>query len=139
MGQSSRADCEYVERRKKHRPVSRHSSLCNKYQLKARAQNLTIMFHEWPLPHIEVQAKLAVFELDVPTAISRWQDTTYSILVDICSPMVSLSKKPLRGMNGDRNYPLLRYAGLSNYTISRAGRLQLVSTTKPFTVSHYGS
>jgi hypothetical protein len=139
MEQSNRADCEYVERRKKHRLVSRHSNLCNKCQLKARAQNLTIMVHEWPLPDTEVQAKLSVFELDVPTAISRWRDTTYSILVDVCSPIASLFEKPPWVMNGDGNYSLLRYAGLSNYAISPAGRLQLVSRTKPFIVSHYGS
>jgi hypothetical protein len=139
MEQSNRASCEYVERRERRRQVSRHSSSCKKCQLKSRAQNLTITVHEWPLPDIDVEAKLAVFELDVPTAISKWRDTTYSVLVDVCTPMPSSLEKPQQAKNRDRNYPLLRYAGLSKYKSSGSGRIQLVSTAKPFIDSHYRS
>lgn len=138
MGQSNRANCEYVERRKKGRQATRHSKSCQKCQLKSRAQNLTITVHEWPLPDVDVEAKSAVFELDVPTVISRWRDTTYSILVDICSPMPSLFRRSQQGMDREMKYHLLGYTGLSNYAISRRGRLQLGSTAKPFVVSHYG-
>jgi len=60
-----------------------HPSSCYKCQLKQRAGGLDITIHEWPLPQTEVEAKCTVFELDVPVAISKWRDTTHTLLPEI--------------------------------------------------------
>jgi hypothetical protein len=97
---------------------------------------MTIECHEWPLPQNDLDAKAAVFELDVPTAISKWRDITYFILVDI------FTTKPLRTLvQGNQNvYYLHQYSKLKSYSKNlRIPRLQLASSIKPFTVTHYRS
>jgi hypothetical protein len=100
--------------------------------LKQRAESLEIAVHEWPLPEAEVQAKCAVFELDVPVAISKWRDTTHALLVDIFSPR-DVSELE------DKVYALKDFDGLRGYVHRPMGRLQLASTAKPFVVAHYRS
>ena len=114
-----------------------HSGSCRKCELKSRAKGLTIDVHEWPLPERDLEAKAAVFELDVPTVISKWRDTTYHMLVDILSAEPG-AQSPRRG-NGkqERVYSLRDYDGLRKFVKTQAGRLQLASTTKPFVVAHY--
>jgi hypothetical protein len=88
---------------------------------------------------MDVQAKLAVFELNVPTTISKWRDMTFACLVDVCSPLPSLFGNSQWSYNRDNKYALFSYTGLSKYVKSNTGRLQLASSTKPFVVSHYRS
>lgn len=132
-------DCQTVSRWQRGRQVSEHSHSCQKCQLGSEARRLTIDVHEWPLPEGDLETKAAVFELDVPTVISKWRDTTYSILVDIMSVEPG-AQTPLRGKGKQQGpYTLHSYAGLKNFVESQAGRLQLASITKPFVISHYQS
>jgi hypothetical protein len=137
MDESAGMSCESVQVWKNYRYVSTHSKSCRKCALNRRAKQLTIDAHEWPLPKGELEARSAVFELDVPIVISKWRDTTYSILVDV------FSAKPdsqIRGRRSDTGkiYSLRSYTNLSRFARSQMGRLQLASTLKPFSVSHYG-
>ena len=135
IAQSEGMSCEYVDARRKQRNITKHSPFCQKCELKSQAECLTIDVHEWPLPERELEAKAAVFELDVPTVVSKWRDITYRILVDL------LSCQSVRQGKGrqQRVYSLRNYAGLQKFVISHEGRLQLASKTKPFVVSHYRS
>ena len=84
-----------------------------------------------------MEAKAAVFELDVPTVVSKWRDITYSILIDMLSVEPS-AQNPRRGKGKQQGvYSLRNYAGLQKFVGSHAGRLQLASTIKPFVISHY--
>lgn len=94
--QSDGMNCQYVSRWRRRREVSKHSDSCQKCQLKSKARGLTIDVHEWPLPERDLEAKVTVFELDVPTIVSKWRDTTYSILVDMLSVDPSV-QAPRRG------------------------------------------
>ena len=135
--QSEGMSCQYISQWQRRRQVSKHSGSCEKCQLKSKAEGLTVDVHEWPLPKGDSEAKVAVFELDVPTVISKWRDTTYGILVDMLS--VEPGAQTPHGGNGKRQglYPLYSYAGIRKFCTSQAGRIQLTSTTKPFLVSHY--
>ena len=135
--QSDGMNCQYVSRWRRRREVSKHSDSCQKCQLKSKARGLTIDVHEWPLPKRDLEAKVAVFELDVPTIVTKWRDTTYSILVDMLS--VDPGAQASRRGNGKQQgvYALRSYVGLQKFIKSQAGRLQLTSITKPFVISHY--
>ena len=135
--QSEGMSCQYTSQWKRCRQVSRHSGFYEKCLLKSNAEGLIIEVHEWPLPTGNLEAKAAVFELDVPLIISKWRDTTYGILVDILS--VERDAQTRHGGSGKRQavYSLHSYAGTQNYFKSQAGQIQLTSTTKPFVVSHY--
>jgi len=135
--QSDGMNCQYVSRWRRRQQVSEHSGSCQKCQLKSKARGLTIDVHEWPLPERDLEAKAAVFELDVPTVVSKWRDTTYSILVDMLSVDPG-AQAPRRGKGKQQGvYALHSYVGLHKFVKSQAGRLQLTSTTKPFVISHY--
>ncbi|KAA6411181.1 MAG: hypothetical protein FRX48_05493 [Lasallia pustulata] len=137
MEQSDGMSCQYVPRWRRRQQVSDHSDSCQKCQLKSEAGGLTIDIHEWPLSERDLEANAAVFELDVPTVVSKWRDTTYSILVDMFSVEPG-AQTPRRGKGKQqRVYALRSYAGLQNFMKSQAGRLQLTSITKPFVISHY--
>ena len=131
LRQSDGLSCQYVTRWQRRRQVSEHSNICQKCQLISKARFLSIDVHEWPLPERDLQAKAAVFELDVPNDVSKWRDTTHSILVD----MLSVQSGTFQGKQGV--YPLHNYAGLRGFVKSQAGRLELTSKTKPFVISHY--
>ena len=133
--QSDGMSCQYVSHWRKHRQISKHSPSCERCQLSSQAQGLTIDLHEWPLPERDLHAKAAVFELDVPTVVSKWRDTTFSLLVDIMSPPISRQDKGKQ----ERVYRLHEYVGLQKFVKSQTGRLQLASTAKPFVVTHYRS
>lgn len=134
MQDSDARRCEFEMRWRRGRNVSKHSSHCQKCQLKSTAKSLNITVHEWPLPQPDLEAKSAVFELDVPNPIASWRETTYSLLVDSFSPPIPSScrkKQKVYRMDG--------FTGLSKYFDSGPARLQLASTTKPFIVAHYAS
>lgn len=131
--QSEGMSCQYVDCRRKQRIINTHSGSCQKCELKSQAEQLTIDVHEWPLPERDLEVKSAVFELDVPTIVSKWRDITYRILVDLLSSQSTRQGKD----NQQGAYSLRNYAGLQKFVISQEGRLQLASITKPFVVSHY--
>ncbi|MCJ1306211.1 hypothetical protein MMC08_009029, partial [Hypocenomyce scalaris] len=133
MHQSNGLNCQYVTRWRRRRQVSEHSTTCQKCQLISEAGKLSIEVHEWPLPERDLRAKAAVFELDVPNDVSKWRDTTHSILVDM------LSVEPGACQDKQGIYTLHSNPGLRGFVKSQAGRLELTSKTKPFVVSHYRS
>ena len=135
--QSDGMICQQVSRWERRQEVLEHSNSCQKCQLESDARDLTVDVHEWPLPKRDLEAKAAVFELDVPNIISEWRDTTYSILVDMFSVEPD-AQTPRRGKGKQQAvYTLRSYAGLQKFLKSQAGRLQLSSVTKPFVISHY--
>jgi len=122
-------DHEEEIRWRNNREYTYHIPHCEKCRVKNEADDLEIFVHEWPLPYIELEAKSAVFELDVPVAIIHWRDITYTLLVDVFSP--PWSPKCFKA------YYLRDFTGLVPYNRSRTGRLQLASESKPFVVAHY--
>ena len=115
-------------------PVRNYSSLCLKCSSKKSAEAIEIKVHEWPLPRLDLKAKTVVFELDVPAVISQWRDTTYRILTDVLSPQATAYPH-----HCGKTYQLLEYSGLGQFVGHQAGRIQLASKAKPFTVAHYKS
>jgi hypothetical protein len=109
-----------------------HDPHCTKCELRRQAQSLRISCYEWPLPASEPAAKSVVFELKIPSLIRSWRSTTYRILVDVLSPSPPPQAKR-------KSVTLNEYQGLASYLKSRADRLQLVSSTKPFVQTEYAS
>jgi hypothetical protein len=135
MRDSDARTCESERRWERRRQVSRHSSNCQKCQLKSTANSLQITVHEWPLPLGELAVKSAVFELEVPTPIAKWRDATYGLLVDIFSPDQPRSQRS----SEEKVYCMNDFNGLKKYFKSQPARFQLASTAMPFIVAHYGS
>ncbi|KAH8676420.1 hypothetical protein BGZ60DRAFT_562097 [Tricladium varicosporioides] len=132
MRDSDAMECEF-ETYWKHGKFFHHSSHCQKCHLRSIANSLDITVHEWPLSQQDLEAKSAVFELDVPSSIARWRDTTYSLLVDTFSPPIPPSSpKEQKASRMDK------FEGLHQYFNSGPARLQLASTTKSFVEAHYG-
>lgn len=131
-GRADRMSCQELTRWKKGRQISYHSPHCQKCRLKAAANNLSVSVHEWPLPESNLAAKAAVFELDVPIIFSNWRNTTYSLLVDFFSPATCAQDEK------GKLWILQDFIGLIPFVRTKPGlRLQLASTEKPFTSSHY--
>jgi hypothetical protein len=82
---------------------------------------MTIDIHEWPLPANELEAKAAVFEINVPEVIWVWRETTYEMLVDVFTPYFETPKAPID------KYTLHGFSGLKKWIESSAGRLQMAS------------
>jgi hypothetical protein len=83
MQESNAISCESITQWYGRRQNFYHSPNCRKYQVRGSAENLQITVHEWPLPEAALEAKEAVFELDVPPVIAKWRDITYTLLVDV--------------------------------------------------------
>lgn len=125
---------EFLVRQKKNESYSHIESRCGKCKLLKQAKELKITVHEWPLPYIELEAKSAVFELDVPRTIAKWRNVTYSLLVDTFSPQADSSWSW-----SARRYSLNTYDGLRQFSQCKTNRLQFASEAKPFVVSHYNT
>ena len=138
MKQSNDASCEYEEVWRRRRMETQHKPLCKRCRLKNQAAGMTIDVHEWPLPKSNVAAKSVVFELDVPYVFSAWRNTTFALLIDVFSPISALANLR-RNKKKFPLYVLQDYDGLKAFVKSEKGRLQLASSTKPFTVAHYRS
>jgi hypothetical protein len=82
---------------------------------------MKIDIHEWPLPTNELEAKAAVFEIDVPEVIWIWREITYEMLVDVFTPTFEIPKGPVD------KYTLHGFSGLRNWLKCPTGRLQLAS------------
>ncbi|KAI1385560.1 uncharacterized protein F4822DRAFT_432413 [Hypoxylon trugodes] len=67
---------------------------CLKCRLNREAKALTIRIHEWPLPEDELDAKSAVFELQVPPSFGHWRDTLVFIVLDVFKSVYSAENKP---------------------------------------------
>ena len=130
MQQSDAMSCQFVSQHKNGQQVPIHKGTCEKCSLKSTAYQLTIEVFEHPLPDRDLEAKSVIFELAVPSVISNWRDSTYSILVDI----FTAEQGGKRQLN---MYTLQDYGGLANHIQCKTGRIQLASNTKSFIVSHY--
>lgn len=114
--------------------ISQHSnSTCQKCQLEREANSLAITVHEWPLPYIELEARSAVFELDIPVALAMWRDITFTLLEDVFSPRTAMASFD------SSIYPLRNFDGLRGFVRTKTSRLQLASESKSFVVAHYRS
>ena len=126
--------CEQEWRWNGYREEPYHLPHCQRCQIKREADNIEIRVHEWPLPNEPLEAKAAVFELDVPATIAKWREITYALIVDIFSP-----QKVCSLLTSTKVYALHNFDGLSEYSQGYNGRLHLASTAKSFLVSHYRS
>lgn len=119
-----------------YRGYTRHDRYCTKCELNNQAARMRIDVHEWPLPESDLQRMAVVFELRCPLWFSVWRDTTYRILVDICTPPQSLTG----GDQAPYETPKT-FSGLNNFFVDpvrpRSQRLEWSSSTKSFVRSHY--
>ena len=103
---------------------------CEKCAIDRRLEAMTIDVYEWPLPEHESSCISAVFELDCPTELAAWRNTTWMLVQDLGR---HVTEAPI-------GYPaaeLTTYAGLRSYSRQKGSRLTLASKTKPFAKSHY--
>ncbi|KAK2813760.1 hypothetical protein FQN50_000158 [Emmonsiellopsis sp. PD_5] len=122
-------DCDYIQPQYEWDEPT-HNRSCQKCFLEIQARQMDIDIHEWPIPEDTDMLKCVVFNLDVPTYISSWLDTTFALLVDLFSPAEV-------SMNLEKIYTLNEYRGLSQFKTSTTRRLQLASSVKPVSASHY--
>ncbi|KAI9803787.1 MAG: hypothetical protein M1825_001667 [Sarcosagium campestre] len=130
---ASRLECEYWCDRNGY---YHHKPFCRKCSLESEANRISVDVHEWPLPGKDLAAKAVIFELDVPIVVSRWRNTTYRLLKDVCLGAANARKSQPRASNV---YNADGYPGLHQFVVSQLTRLRLASTTKAFVVSHYKS
>lgn len=69
--QSDAMSCEHITQWRGRRQTPYHDPNCQKCRVKHSAESLDITVHEWPLPEGDLEARSAVFELDMPTAIAK--------------------------------------------------------------------
>lgn len=132
LKESESLRCQWLTRRKKGREKTSHDPNCRKCGLELEAKEIKMRVHEWPLPESTLAAKAAVFELDVPIIISKWRNTTYSLLVDFFSPAIKAKDEE------KKVWILQDFTGLIPFVRTESGsRLQLASTEKPFLNSHF--
>ncbi|KAK7755219.1 hypothetical protein SLS62_002724 [Diatrype stigma] len=110
---------------------------CHKCAIKKEMEGMRIAIHEWPLPSIELHAKVVVFELQVPDAISTWRRVTMDLLNDMLQEPKDKASVTQRA--SERLYWALQYPGLVHFASKHATspRLQLASVIKPLINSHY--
>lgn len=131
---ASNLDCEYGTWWNKGRNGTYHSNTCEKCNIQDTAQSMTIDVHEWPLPKHQSQAKAAVFELRIPSNIMYWRQILHVLRYDLLSPPA----KPHHSRDpNNKIYSLGTYKGLRNFYTSIPGRLEPVSSAKPFIKTHY--
>lgn len=107
-----------------------HDKHCTRCRLEKEASNMRIEIHEWPLPDAPLQAKVVVFEMELPQVVEAWRTTTYRVLRDICTP------RQFWPSHDDPKVTLQDY--YSEYTsLSSNNRITFASTTKSFKVAHY--
>ncbi|POS70805.1 hypothetical protein DHEL01_v210801 [Diaporthe helianthi] len=106
---------------------------CQKCSYASQRDRLSITVHEWPLPSNDVQAKLVVFELDVPSWFANWRSVRLVLLRDVLGgilPLVQPSTKYLLSAND----PHLAQWHTRQWSHRR---IDLLSQTKPLLGTHY--
>ena len=113
--------------------VSRHKVGCQKCRCKSDAENLCITIHEWPLPRDSAMAKAVVFELQVPSFLASWRDTTMFLLLDVLKFVHSPAHTPDSWYHlSDDPHLCRKFSTLSVPT----RRIGLLSPVKPHVRSH---
>ncbi|EKD21257.1 hypothetical protein MBM_00370 [Drepanopeziza brunnea f. sp. 'multigermtubi' MB_m1] len=137
LAQSNSMSCSQrmvmTGKKSKRKEVSQHDPSCQKCLLKSAAVGISIDVHEWPLPAKDVEAKAAVFELNVPEFIRIWRESTYEILVDLFVWDLKTPSQPLD------KYTWHSFSGIKKWIRCPTGRLQLASSIKDISRSHYKS
>lgn len=131
MRQYEASECEYVPRMEYGvRVLDHYSYACGRCQISARANNLEISVHEWPLPNALLQAQATVFELAVPPIFAGWRDATIYLVDNV------LLWKPSASHRLESHYPMREYDGLARYFQSGQHRIHPLSEAKPHVVTH---
>ncbi|KAK8112290.1 uncharacterized protein PG998_008747 [Apiospora kogelbergensis] len=127
----SNSSCQYdVSYDKRGKSTERHSSSCDRCQYHYRANDLSILVHEWPLPSNRLQAKSTVFELDPPSAFRKWRNTTVYFIGDVLKYYLPKKNRPRA------RYPLADYQGLSQWQKAPEQRVYPLSEEKPHINTH---
>lgn len=130
MGRYSRGSCQYDEwtSRWGARTLG-HRASCQRCGYKNKADGLSILVHEWPLPSDPLQAKSTVFELDPPSAFREWRDATVYLIDDVLEYNTPESRPRDR-------YPLADYRGLRQWHEAPGQRVYPLSGVKPHINTH---
>ncbi|EGX47244.1 hypothetical protein AOL_s00091g65 [Orbilia oligospora ATCC 24927] len=105
--------------------------ICRKCALKRKAESLTIVVHEWPLPESESEMRSTLFELQPLKEFVIWRDTTYYILTDVCSTTGSFTSDP-------KNWGLENWESLAAHKSAIQTQISWFSTRTPLCgASHY--
>ena len=113
----------------------RHAFSCLKCSYRIERDNLEIELHEWPLPEELSEAKVVVFELNVPLWYISWRDARLFLLREVLKGKRESAKLNAK-YQPSSNDPHLRRWYTSGTGTERTG---LVSETKPVVVTHYGT
>ncbi|KAJ6257020.1 hypothetical protein Dda_7903 [Drechslerella dactyloides] len=112
-----------------------HRSWCSKCTWERTADNMKIDTHEWPLPKFEVGAKSVVFELRPPPPFVSWRDITYYVLMEVCRPEARGSS--INNLKPEDWHDIDDWDVLKGFRTHVPVRVNLVSTAKPISRSHY--
>lgn len=130
MKETSNTTCLFTE--DQYDPLRRQHDdrRCRKCYLEREASRMRIGIYEDLLPADDVQAKVVVFELLLPSGFAAWRDSVWQILM------------LARGVNivdQDQNpaFLLHEYEGLKQFTKSIQSTTTLASRTKSFYRTHY--
>ncbi|PHH79060.1 hypothetical protein CDD80_5691 [Ophiocordyceps camponoti-rufipedis] len=131
MNRYDRGVCQQIHMTRHGVPYSQHDRNCHRCALVARARDLAITVHEWPLPENASEAWATVFEADVPPVFGHWRDTTLYLLVDVLGCKNSLTERT------ETDYNLWSSGGLQFHAPAKQNwRVHLLSQTKPHIVTH---
>jgi hypothetical protein len=135
MQQHDKGECEYEEYvtdRINDFREKRHNRNCKKCDYKAQAAALRIKIHEWPLPSDILEARSAVFELQVPPFFGHWRNSTVFLISDVLKNNYKSRQAPRS------KWQLDRYWGLKSFwrSFDSTPRICLLSQSKPHSASH---
>lgn len=111
---------------------------CERCSLVEKADSMTIVIHEWPLPRKDNACKTAVFELDVPVDFSAWRDMSYWLLTHIL--YVPQENASQYNTSANVKCALENYTGLKHHYQSRnMQEITWASDTESFLTYWYQS
>ena len=103
---------------------------CRKCYFERKASRMRIGIYEDLLPADDVQAKVVVFELLLPSGFAAWRDSVWQM---------SLLARGISTIDQDQDpaFSLREYEGLKQFTKSIQSTTTLASRTKSFYKTHY--
>ncbi|KAF7920917.1 hypothetical protein EAE99_007769 [Botrytis elliptica] len=127
----SQSECQYYEVIDKWGDSQElHSTSCHRCGYEAKAKQLMIKVHEWPLPSSTPAKQAVVVELDPPIPLQVWRDATIYLIQDVLGSFCSNELAPRA------QYALRDYYGLRDWQVPNiCGRIHLLSEVKP----HFGT
>ncbi|KAF3221818.1 hypothetical protein TWF679_007032 [Orbilia oligospora] len=109
-----------------------HAHYCRRCEIFRQANNMHITSHEWPLPEIEEEVRSVLFELQPPKEFLAWRNSTYYIMLDVCSTTPGTSKY-------EEHWDFESWPALAPYKTKDYARLTFASKAKPISRSHYST